>query len=75
MSVRARSPGSETLRISRNHNSRLTNTVSLPPHDALFNLRRLVYGPMASATDIAGAFTFASMSFGITFERAETVIL
>src|SRR4029077_4272522 len=53
----------------------LTNTVSLPPHDAFFNLRRLVYGPMASAADIAGAFTFASMSFGITFESSETVIL
>jgi hypothetical protein len=30
---------------------------------------------MACATDISGAFTFASMSFGITFERAESVIL
>ena len=30
---------------------------------------------MASAADIAGAFTFASMSFGITFERAKTVVL
>jgi len=61
--------------ISRNHNSRLTDAVSLPPHNAFFNLRRLVYGPMASAADISGTFTLASMSFGVTFERAKPVIL
>ena len=61
--------------ISWNHNGRLTNTVSLPPHNAFFDLRRLVYSPMASAADIAGAFTLASMSFGVTLERAKTVVL
>jgi hypothetical protein len=31
--------------------------------------------PMASAADIAGALAFASMSFGITFERSEPVVI
>src|SRR5918995_6312917 len=57
------------------NNGRFTNTVSLPPHNAFFNLRRLVYRPMASTADIAGAFTLAPMPLGITFERAKTVIL
>src|SRR4030095_6216842 len=61
--------------IPRNHNRRFTNAVSFPPHNAFFNLRRLIYRPMASTADIAGALTFASMSFGITFERSKTVII
>ena len=74
--VRARQiAGLGNLGISRNHNRCLANAVSLPPHNAFFNLRRLVYRPMASAADIAGALTFASMSFGITFERAKTVVV
>lgn len=48
---------------------------SLPPHNAVFNLRRLVYRPMTSTADIAGAFALASMPFSIAFERSKTVVL
>src|SRR4249920_2611906 len=61
--------------IPRSHDRCFTNAVSLPPHNPFFNLRRLVYRPMASTADIAGAFTFASVSFGITFERSKPVII
>src|SRR5215471_17252816 len=61
--------------IPRNHNRCFTNAVSLAPHNAFFNLRRLAYRPMASTAHIAGALTFASMSFGITFERSKPVVI
>src|SRR5262245_9819442 len=61
--------------ISRNHNRCFTNTVSLPPHNAFFNLRRLVHRPMASTAHIAGTLTLASMPFGITFERSKPVVI
>src|SRR5262245_44788673 len=58
-----------------NHNRCFTNTVSLPPHDAFFNLRRLVYRPMTGTADIAGALTFTSMPFGITFKRTKPIVV
>src|SRR5262245_38720318 len=61
--------------IPRNHNCCFTNTVSLSPHDAFFNLRRLVYCPMAGTTNIAGALALVSMSFGIAFERSKPVVI
>src|ERR671931_2950859 len=73
--VRARQiagPGNAGVR--RDHNRCFADTVSLPPHHALFKLRRLVHGPMASAADIPGAFALASMSFGIALERSEAII-
>src|SRR5262245_65585943 len=61
--------------IPRNHNRCFTHAVSLPPHNAFFNLRRLVYRPMAGTAHIACALTFASMPFGITFERSKPVVI
>src|SRR5262249_9123111 len=61
--------------IPRNHNRCFTNTVRLSPHNAFFNLRRLVYRPMTSAAHIAGALALASMSFGITFERSKPGVI
>src|SRR5262245_21486008 len=61
--------------IPRNHNRCFTHAVSLPPHNAFFNLRRLVHRPMASTAHIAGTLAFASMSFGITFERSKPVVI
>src|SRR5262245_59183580 len=61
--------------ITRNHNRCFTNAVSLPPHNAFLNFGRLVYRPMASTADIASTLTFASMSFGITFERSKPVVI
>src|SRR5262249_43886055 len=61
--------------IPRNHNRCFTNAVSFSPHNAFFNLRRLVYRPMASTADVAGATAFASMPFGITFERSKPVVI
>src|SRR5215475_9108501 len=58
-----------------NQNRCFTNAIRLSPHNAFFNLRRLVYRPMASTADIAGVFAFASMSFGITFERSKPVVI
>src|SRR4029453_18324918 len=74
--VRARQiAGLRNIGIPRNDDRCFTNAVSLPPHNAFFNLRRLVYRPMASTAYIAGALAFASVSFGITFERSKTVII
>src|SRR4026209_2244964 len=67
--------GPGNARIARNNNRGFANTVRLSPHHPFFNFRRLVYRPMACAADIAGAFPLASMSFGVTFECAKTVIL
>src|SRR5262245_61271637 len=61
--------------IARNHNRRFTNAVSLPPHNAFFNLRGLVYRPMPSTAHIAGTLALASMPFGITFERSKPVVI
>src|SRR5215813_8091348 len=61
--------------IPRNHNRCFTHAISLPPHNAFFNLRRLIYRPMTSAAHIAGALALASMPFGITFERTKPVVI
>src|SRR4029450_14157653 len=74
--VRARQiAGLRNIGIPRNHDRCFTNAVSLPPHNAFFNLRRLVYRPMASTASIAGALAFASVSFGIMFARSKTVVI
>src|SRR5262245_66403384 len=61
--------------IPRNHNRCFANAVSFSPHNAFFNLRRLIYRPMASTADIAGALAFVPVSFGIAFERSKPVVI
>src|SRR5262245_19201574 len=61
--------------IPRNHNRCFANAVSFSPHNAFFNLRRLVYCPMASTADIAGALAFVPVSFGIALERSKPVVI